>query len=154
ADEVDDELERVAARLQRLAAVGQDRALRLDRADDAFAVRAVTLRDVGAGLPGRGVDVVPAGGGLETLRVEVAQPARAGGWAGEGRVGLAGEQGFGRRVPRRAEVALGEFADQLVAEHAPGQGWGGGRQGGEGEQEGGGAAHGGVPKLRWASLAG
>src|SRR3546814_2953499 len=46
ADEVDDELERVAAGLDRLAPVGEDGQLLLDRADHAVAVRVVARGDV------------------------------------------------------------------------------------------------------------
>src|SRR3546814_11624977 len=82
ADEVDDELERVAAGLDRLALVGEDRPLLFDRADHAVAVRAVARGDVAAAAVGRGLDVVPFRGGLEARRVLVAQGVGPAGGAG------------------------------------------------------------------------
>jgi hypothetical protein len=144
ADEVDEELERVAARRQRLAAVGEDPALRLDRADHAFAIGAVALGEVAAGA-WRRVDVVPARGGLEARRIAVAQGVGPGGDAGQGRRGFAGQQHGDLGAGGGVQVALRQFADQAVAERAPGHGGGGEQQQRNGQQE---AAHGG-PGSSW-----
>src|SRR5690606_27214464 len=100
-------------------AVGQDRALAFDGADHAVAVGTIPPCDVFAVLARRRVHVVPGRGRLEAVRIEVAQAVGPGGDAGQRRLGLAGEQALDLRVHRGIQVALGEFADQLVAEHAP-----------------------------------
>jgi hypothetical protein len=143
ADEVDHELERIAARLDRLAAVGEDRALGFDRRDHALAVRAVAFRQVGATLARRGVDVVPARSGLEALRIQVAQAIGPVGDAGQGGVGLARQQQLDLGFRSGSQVALGQLAHQPVAECAPGHRGRTGEQGqGEGKGDDGGFAHG------------
>ena len=120
ADQVHEELQRVAPRLARLRAVGEDRALPLDLRDHATAVRAIAGEVEIASAAAR-VDVVPARSGLEPRRVVVAQRVRPVGDAGEGRVGFAGQQRAHLGLGGGVEVAFGDGPDQAVPERAPGQ---------------------------------
>ena len=115
-----------------------------DRSDDALATGAVARRKVVA--IGAEVDVVPARGGPEPGRVAVAQVVGPVGDAGQRGIRRPGEQSRHFPLRGRREVPLREFADQAMAERAPGLRRGARHQQ---EQQGeraacGGKAHGGL----------
>ena len=134
ADEMHQELQRVASCFQRLRAIGQDRLLRLDRADHAVAAVAVARRHVIAAALGI-IHVVPLRSRLEPIRILVAQRVRPVGDAGQARVVLAGEEPGDLRRRHRVEVCFGQLARQPVAQRTPRLGGGGRHEGQQAEQQ-------------------
>src|SRR5690606_3486713 len=100
-----------------------------------LAARAVSRCVVAAAAVGRGVDVVPLRGRLDTRRILVAQGVGPGGDAGEGRVLLARQQAPHLGIGGGREMALRQFAAQAVAELRPAQRDGRGQQQGGGEKQ-------------------
>ncbi|MNI41710.1 hypothetical protein D3C73_959710 [compost metagenome] len=139
ANQMHDELQRLQALAIGQAAVAEDRALRLQRFDDAVAALAVLRRLVMAAIFGD-VDVVPAGRATAEAGVLGAQLVGPGRDAGEGGAGFGGQQAINLGACGRVEAAVGDFGDQAVALRAPGVGGCG--QGQQGRREGGGEEQG------------
>ena len=127
-----DELQRVAACSQWLAAVGEDGYLPADRLDRAIAAGAIAARLVSTAVLGQ-VDVMPAGRDACQIRIAVAQAIGPIGDAGQRGVGFARQQAvhFAPRCGR--QLCIGQPRDQAMALWAPGVGGQGGEAKGNGD---------------------
>src|SRR5690606_19245553 len=103
-----------------LVAVGQDAEHQVGLGNHAVVARTVLRRlETAAAIE---VDVVPLGRAFGDYGVGVAQFVGPGGDAGQGRVGLGGEQAVDLGAGRGREAGLGDAGDDAVAFGAPGQG--------------------------------